>query len=143
MDTAQFIVFVSNHPLLFLALAAVVGWLLVGEISRRTRGFKDISPLEATSLINHEGAFLLDIREDNEYRGGHIVNSVHIPQKQIQDRAKELDKHKGRPVITYCRTGQRSAQVGKVLQQHGFESVYNLSGGITAWQNANLPTSRN
>jgi len=59
----------------------------------------------------------------------------------LPERAAELDKFKSVPLIAYCRSGTRTGGVGGILKKHGFENVYNLSGGITAWQSANLPVS--
>ena len=84
----------------------------------------------------------LDTREDAEYKSGHIPEAIHIPLKQLQERVSELNKHKDCPVIAYCRSGSRSNGAGSILKKQGFETVYNLGGGITAWQNANLPLSK-
>lgn len=142
MDVAQIIEFIGNHPVLFLAFFATLGLLIASEVSRQLSGIRSVGPLEATQLSNREDAVFLDIREDGEYRSGHIPEAVHIPASQLSERAKELEKHKGRPVIAYCRSGSRSASAGRILKKNGFENVYNLGGGIMAWQNANLPLSR-
>ncbi|MCO6412935.1 MAG: rhodanese-like domain-containing protein [Thiogranum sp.] len=141
-DFARIIEFIGNHPLLFVAFFGTLGLLIGSEISRRLSGMKSIGPMEATQLSNREDAVFLDIREEVEYRAGHIPESIHIPMKQLPDRVAELNKHKGRPVIAYCRSGSRSNSAGSLLKKHGFENVYNLGGGIMAWQKANLPLSR-
>lgn len=141
-DFARIIEFIGNHPLLFVAFFGTLGLLVASEISRRLSGMKSIGPMEATQLSNREDAVFLDIREEGEYRAGHIPESIHIPIKQLPDRVVELNKHKGRPVIAYCRSGSRSNSAGSLLRKHGFENVYNLGGGIMAWQKANLPLSK-
>ena len=62
--------------------------------------------------------------------------------KQLPQRVAELEKLKSRPVIAYCRSGSRSGGAGSILKKNGFETVYNLGGGIMAWQNANLPLNK-
>lgn len=141
MDFARIIEFVGNHPLLILAFAGTLGALLASEISRRLSGMKAVDPVQATQLSNRENAIFLDIRDDGEYGGGHIPEAIHIPIRQLPDRIAELNKHKDCPVIAYCRSGNRSNGAGSVLKKHGFENVYNLSGGIAAWQKASLPVS--
>lgn len=141
-DFARIIEFVGNHPLLIAAFFGTLGLLIASEVSRLLSGMKSIGPTEATQLSNREDAVFLDIREEGEYRGGHIPESIHIPIKQLPERVGELGKHKGRPVIAYCRSGSRSSSAGSLLKKHGFENVYNLGGGITAWQKANLPLSK-
>lgn len=141
MDFARIIEFIGNHPLLILAFAGTLGALLASEISRRLSGMKAVDPVQATQLSNRENAIFLDIRDDGEYGGGHIPEAIHIPISQLPDRIGELNKHKDCPVIAYCRSGNRSNGAGSVLKKHGFENVYNLSGGIAAWQKASLPVS--
>lgn len=75
-------------------------------------------------------------------RGGHIINSVHIPLGTLNNRLNELEKYKSRPIIVGCRSGQRSAAACTTLKKQGFETVYNLSGGVMGWQNANLPLTK-
>jgi len=142
VDLARIIEFVGNHPILFLAFFGTLGLLIGSEVSRRLRGVHSVGPLEATQLSNREDAVFLDIRDEGEYRGGHIPDAVHIPLKQLPERIAELEKHKGRPVIAYCRSGSRSGAAGGILKKNGFENVYNLGVGLMAWQNANLPLSK-
>lgn len=141
MDFARIIEFTGNHPFLILAFAGTLAALIYSEISRRLSGMLAIGAVEATQLSNRENAVFLDIREDREYKGGHIPDAIHIPLSQLSTRVSELGKNKGNPVIAYCRSGNRSNAAGGVLKKNGFENVYNLGGGIIAWQKANLPVS--
>ncbi len=138
----QYVTFVLNHWELFAALVVILALLAGGQYTDRLRGFRAVSPAEATQLINREDALVLDVRDDGEYQGGHIINSVHIPLTGLSDRLGELEKHKDKPIIVGCRSGQRSARACSTLRKQGFERVYNLAGGVMAWQNANLPLSK-
>lgn len=142
MDFARILEFIGNHPVLILAFTGTLGALLAAEISRRLSGMKAVDPVRATQLSNRENAVFLDIRDDGEYSGGHIPEAIHIPIKQLPERIAELNKHKECPVITYCRSGSRSNGAGNILKKHGFENVYNLNGGIAAWEKASLPLSK-
>jgi len=141
VDFARIIEFSGNHPILIIAFLGTLGALLYTEISRRVSGIPSVGPVEAIRLSNREDAVFLDVRDDGEYKGGHIPDAIHIPLKQLPDRVGELNQFKTGPVITYCRSGSRTSAVSGILKKHGFETVYNLSGGITAWQNASLPIS--
>jgi rhodanese-related sulfurtransferase len=141
VDFARIIEFAGNHPYLILAFLGTLAALLYSELSSRLGGMKAIGPVEATRLSNRNDAVFLDIREEGEYKAGHIPESIHIPIKQLNDRSNELSKYKSVPVIAYCRSGARSSAVGRILKKRGFETVYNLSGGIMAWQKASLPLS--
>ena len=134
--------FVSNNLLLVMAFVVVLAMLLINIFGPMLKGYQVITPAMATQMINQQDALILDIRQDNEYVGGHIVNSTHIPLSFLNDRLGELEKHKNKPVIAVCRTGHRSSSACSTLKKAGFESVYNLSGGVIAWENANLPLTK-
>lgn len=138
----KYIQFLSNHYLLSIAWLVVAGAIIYSFFGARLRGFNSVNPAMATQLINRENAMILDVREDNEYRDGHIINSVHIPLAYLNDRLKELEKHKDKPIIVGCRSGQRSSSACNILKKQGFPNVYNLSGGIMAWKSDNLPLTK-
>ena len=110
MDFARILEFVGNHPILFLAFFGTLGLLIASEFSRRLSGMKSIGPVEATQLSNRENAVFLDIRDESEYRSGHIPEAIHIPLKKLAERATELSKGNARPIIAYCRSGNRSGR---------------------------------
>ena len=71
--------FVGNHPILFIALLLVTGMVAYFEYQRAFSGVKIISPTEAIRLQNDEGAVFVDVREESEYKIGHIADNIHIP----------------------------------------------------------------
>jgi rhodanese-related sulfurtransferase len=73
---------------------------------------------------------LLDVREDWEMSVASVPGVVHIPMAQVQARMNELDRNK--EIVVLCRSGRRSYEVAKLLQQSGYQ-VNNLAGGILAW----------
>ncbi len=83
---------------------------------------------------------LLDVREPDEYTGplGHIEGSVLIPLGTLPDRTGELSKDK--PIVAICRSGARSAQAVKFLEQAGFKRLANLPGGMMRWRSEGLQT---
>jgi rhodanese-related sulfurtransferase len=136
----NFVDFVIHQWILFLILVVIIALLVKSFVG--TRGVKNIQPFQAVQLINHQNAVVLDVRLDDEFKQGHVVNSIHIPVGVLQNRIKELEKYKSRPIIVNCRSGSRSATACSVLRKQGFESVYKLEGGILSWQNANLPLNK-
>ncbi|WP_296751523.1 rhodanese-like domain-containing protein [Thiobacillus sp.] len=137
MDT-QFLQ--DNWMLLALALASG-GMLVWSFIGGKLSGVEQADTLKATRLYNDD-ALVLDVREDKEYAAGHIPKARHIPLGQLAGRLQELDKFKSKPILVACRSGQRSARACGMLKKAGFETVYNLAGGIVAWQRANLPVTK-
>ncbi len=140
--TPRFAEFFQNHPALVMALFAVIGALIWSLFAGRSRGVQRINPTDVTRLINSNDAVVLDVRADAEYRKGHIINAINVPQGQLQTQLASLDKYKSRPIITVCRTGQESARAGVVLKQQGFDQVHTLSGGLVTWETANLPLAK-
>ena len=136
----QFIEFAGNHPLLFLALAAVSALLVQNILS--TGGKLNVAPLKATEMINREDAVVLDVRPMTDFNQGHIIHAVNIPSSGLKSQIKTLEKHKEKPIIVACRSGGQSAAACRLLKKEGYENVFNLQGGMLAWQNANLPVSR-
>ena len=81
-----------------------------------------------------DGWMLLDVRTDDEWSGGRIPGSVHIPMDQLMARLDEVDHQ----VVCICAVGSRSARVADYLNGQGREAV-NLDGGLYAWAAAGLP----
>ena len=135
----QFFAFVVNHWILFLALVVISVLLAATLLSEVLLGFKSVTPAAAIQLINREGAAMLDVREDSEFRAGHIVNAVHVPLSALETRLKQLDKMKDKPLIVTCQSGQLSARACDILRKHGFTQVYKLGGGLLTWKDAKLP----
>ena len=125
-----------------IAVAFVSGAMLVWPLVRRGAGGPSVNTLEATQLINRQEALVLDVREQAEYAQSHILNSRGLPLSQIEARIGDMEKFKGKPVIVYCATGNRSSAAAAALKKHGFSNVVNLSGGFAAWQQAGLPVQK-
>ena len=138
----EYFQFIGDHPFLFIAFGIIVVLLFINLFGSKISGYQSASPADATMLINREEAVFLDVRTDAEYRDGHIVNAINIPQSNLPGRISELDKFKDKPIIVGCKSGSRSGMACSMLKKNGFEHVYNLSGGILAWQNANLPITK-
>ena len=125
-----------------MALFGIIGALIWSLFAGRSRGVLRINPMDVTRLINSSDAVVVDVRADAEYRKGHIINAINVPQSQLQAQLTSLDKYKSRPIITVCRNGQESARAGAVLKQQGFDQVHTLSGGLMTWETANLPLAK-
>lgn len=134
--------FISNN-ILPVSIALISGIMLLWSVfGNRIRGIKEVDCAAALQLINHKNAVLLDVREEGEYKLGHILNSTLIPLGQLNGRVNELERYKERPIVVICRSGNRSGSACMTLGKHGFAQTYNLAGGITAWQKANLPVKK-
>ncbi|MDO8206394.1 MAG: rhodanese-like domain-containing protein [Gallionella sp.] len=131
----------SNFFPISLAImsGAMILWSMLGS---RVRGIKDVDTNAALQLINHKNAIVLDVREPDEYKSGHLLNAQLIPLGKLNERIGELAKYKDKPVVVVCRSGNRSGTACVTLGKQGFTQAYNLTGGMMAWQKANLPTQK-
>lgn len=125
--------------LIALMSGTMLFWSYFGN---RIRGIKEVDHLGAMQLMNHKNALVLDVREQGEYDSGHILNSKLIPLGKLGGRVGELEKYRERPIVVVCRSGMRSASACAQLGKQGFTEVYNLNGGVMAWQKASLPLER-
>lgn len=131
--------FFGNHWPLFLALGVILGLLtfnlIVGE-----KG--SVDPLAATLMINQREAAVIDVRPAADFAKGHIIDAVNIPMNGFKNQTAALARFKDKPIIVNCRSGAQSQAACQVLRKAGFPEVYNLKGGIMAWESASLPLSR-
>jgi rhodanese-related sulfurtransferase len=96
---------------------------------------REVSREEARKLIE-EGAQLVDVRADHEWEVGRIAGATHVPLPELPQRLGEIDK--GRPVVLYCRGGNRSTMATDALTDAGYDAV-KLSEGIVGWSGEDLP----
>jgi rhodanese-related sulfurtransferase len=134
----QVIEFSSNHMLLVAALVISLV-LLAQSLIAGNKG--SVNPLQATAMINHQDAVVIDVRPAADYAKGHIINAVNIPATSLTKQLPQLSKYKGKPIIISCRSGAQSSVACKQLIKEGFENVHNLKGGILGWQSENLPVT--
>ncbi len=134
--------FIQNN--IGLVLIAVVSGLMLlwSFLGNKLRGVKEVDSARALSLINHQDAFILDVREPEEFKSGHLLNAKSIPLGKLKERIGEIERYRDKPVIVVCRSGNRSATACALLGRDGFAQAYNLAGGVAAWQKAGLPLEK-
>jgi rhodanese-related sulfurtransferase len=96
---------------------------------------REVSRDEARKLIE-DGAQLVDVRADHEWEAGRIAGAKHVPLAELAERTGEIDED--RPVVLYCRGGNRSTMATEALAEAGFDAA-KLSEGIVGWSEADLP----
>lgn len=87
-------------------------------------------------LERGENWTLLDVREREEYREGHLETAISLPRGFLEIRIEESVPDKSTPIIAYCAGGVRSLIAARTLKEMGYENVVSMSGGYTAWKNA-------
>lgn len=124
--------------LLVTALLVSFFILVFTELRRKAGGLINVETGEAVKLINNDGV-VIDIRSTEAYARGHIVNAKNIPADELADRISQIDKFKAKPIVAVCDNGITSTKAVTTLRGAGFESVYNLKGGMNGWVQSGLP----
>ena len=127
--------------LLLAALALVAGCAGPSQpMPTSPTSFAPSMPTEvsvsAAALMRDDGAFMLDVREPDEWAAGHIPGATLIPLGQLSSRIAEVPRD--RTVVTVCRSGNRSAQARDILFNAGYEAVASMTGGMNEWTAADL-----
>jgi rhodanese-related sulfurtransferase len=139
MQAQQLFEFVIHHWALFLALVVILS-LLAYNLAVGEKG--SVDPVGATELVNRRDAVIVDVRPTADFAQGHIINAINIPMNGFKNQTAVLQKHKDKPIIVACRSGSQSSMACRQLRKEGFPEVFNLRGGVMAWQSANLPLTR-
>lgn len=93
----------------------------------------------AKQMNENKEAIILDVRTPEEFAGGHLKNALNINLYDANFNAQIAKLDKQKKVFVYCKGGGRSAQAASQLSTAGFKNVFDLDGGIMAWDNENLP----
>ena len=102
----------------------------------------EISAGEAQKQVENGDAVLIDVREVSEWKQGHAAGAQHLSRGVIEVEIEDQIPDVNQPVICYCGGGGRSALVAENLQKMGYRNVRSLAGGMRAWNEAGLPTTR-
>ena len=138
----QFIEFAGNHLLLVGAFVVVLLLVIKAEYEHQSGRANQLDPTAAIRLMNNDEAVVIDVREEQDFSNGHIKNARNVPMSSFKSKLDSLAKHKDKPVLAYCRSGNVSGKACRILKHSGFTNVHNLAGGILNWQDANLPLTK-
>lgn len=100
---------------------------------------KQIDIDEARRMMEKPGTVLIDVREPDEWRQGHISNAIGISRGFLELRVEEKVPDHKTPIIVQCASGTRSLLAARTLRELGYDNVYNLTGGFNAWKDRGLP----
>jgi rhodanese-related sulfurtransferase len=133
----------KNHTFLIWGAIAlfVLGVSVVWFISQGNAATgsypREITVADAVAR-REAGAFILDVRQPEEWNELHVPDSTLVPLDQLASRINELPKDK--EIVIVCRSGNRSAQARDLLLGEGFTQVTNMAGGLTQWKAGGYPT---
>jgi len=133
----QFSQFIINHWLQFVALIIVLGIIFLNERQGQKNKGKELSPQSVVKLINDDGVVIIDLRDAESYRKGHIIDAIRATEEDFEKNS--MDKYKDKKIILVCARGLQSASLAVKLRSLGFTDPMILSGGMNAWLAADLP----
>lgn len=134
----RIIEFTGNNPVLMLGLVGSFLLLIFYEIKQKAVGLLNVDTATAVSLINN-GAMVLDLRSKEAFGQGHIVNAKNVPQDEFEAKRDKLLGSKDKALVAVCDSGLSAKRLVGSLRRAGFESAFNLKGGMAAWNQAGLP----
>lgn len=133
--------FRQNVLLIGLAIGSGLA-LLLPMLSRSAAGISVLSVTEAVMLMSRKSALVLDVREPDEFAQGHLQGARNVPLSQLSARLKELEKFRDKPVLVVCERGRRANTAAKLLKAQNFTALNVLKGGMQAWIDAKMPSSK-
>jgi rhodanese-related sulfurtransferase len=139
IDVQQLLAFMKNHWALWLGFAVVLALLVIEEAKKKFKSSNIVSSQVAIKLINHEEAVVVDMRDGNLFKAGHIVHAHSVSKGDIEAGAKKIVAYKEKPVLLIATLELDAQKAAEQLRTHGFNKVYVLAEGIGSWQRANLP----
>lgn len=121
----------------FVIIGVFAVWMTSGKTTEIASYPREISVEEAV-VKRDSGAFILDVRQPEEWNEFHVPDSTLIPLTELASREDELPKDQ--EIVVVCRSGNRSAQARDILLNAGFTQVTSMAGGLTQWKAAGYPT---
>ena len=134
----QLVEFTSENTVLVVLLMISFFVLIFSELRRKASGMVAVDPTAAVALINNDG-LVIDLRNQEAYARGHIVNAKHIPLDELDANKDKIEKFKNKPIVAVCDAGMTSTRAVASLRNSGFVSAYGLKGGMNAWTQAGMP----
>lgn len=123
---------------LVLVSTTAYSYILPGE---KKGEYGDVSVGQAKELIEgNPYLVIMDVRTNEEYKNSHIEGAINIPIDELEGRLDELNDTD--ELLVYCRTGNRSKTAIKILDENGYEKVYHMKEGITAWIASGYPITK-
>jgi len=132
--------FVIRHWALVSAFVIVLILLLLEEADAQVGGANQVSITEATNLMNHEKAVVIDLRDADAFKLGHIIGAKHFFEADLDDNKVKIEKFAKKPIIFVDTNGTKAAKVAARFKKAGLDSVRVLKGGMNAWLGADMPT---
>ncbi len=128
--------FIINHWQLWLVFIVILLLTFINELATQKKKAKELTPQAAVDLINHENAVVIDLREKEAFKQGHIIDAINAQSDDFEQQ--KMNKYKNTPIILIAARPLDAQTLANKIRAQGYQP-HVLSGGIAAWQNADLP----
>lgn len=135
----QLIEFAGNHAGLVAGFVGVLLLLIWTEISRQTRGYAELTPVQAVQKMNQGQTSIVDISTAAEFAKGHLAGSKHIALSRFSKPDPDIDKMKSGPILVVCKNGVSAHRAAAQLVKSGAVDVAVLKGGTAQWISDQYP----
>jgi len=134
--------FIIKNLTLSVILLTSITILIIFELNEFIQSKNSINPEKAIDLINHQNAIIIDIRNENEFKQCHVINSVNIPYNKLITYKNILKKYKKKIIIIMHNKNNLAQKAIKQLKNNELNEILYINDGINAWNKNNLPTNK-
>ena len=138
----QLIEFTGNHGMLVAGFAGIILLLIWTEITKHTRGYAELTPLQAVQKINQGKTSVVDISAVADFTKGHLADARNIALSRISETDPDIAKIVTGPILVVCKNGQTAHTAAAKLVKLGAADVAVLKGGTTQWVADQYPLAR-
>lgn len=138
----QLIEFAGNHSMLVAGFAGIILLLIWTEISKHTRGYAELTPLQAVQKINQGKTSVVDISAVADFTKGHLAGAKNITLSRISGTDPDIAKMMNGPILVVCKNGQTAHAAAAKLVKLGAADVAVLKGGTSQWVADQYPLVR-
>ncbi len=128
--------FIINHWILWAAFIALLALTFINELMTKNKKAKEVTPQDVVDKINNDKALVIDIRDKEAFKKGHIIDSINMQDEDIEK--PKMAQYKEKDIIVVCAKGIQSSTFAAKLKAAGYRALV-MNGGINAWIEANLP----
>ncbi|ASG67138.1 thiosulfate sulfurtransferase [Francisella halioticida] len=128
--------FVSQNLVFCLSFILLLAIYIVFELTQTKKSQYTLSVADAVMTVNKGKGMYLDLRDQESFAKAHIIGAQNIQLDEISQKYKKMTKYKSKPVVIY---GDNATKVMQELRKEGFEQVFVLKGGLSAWMQASYP----
>src|SRR5436309_10704760 len=111
-------------------------------VAEAKKNIQEISPQHTALALKRGDTLLIDVRDADEWREGHVPGAKNFSRGTVELEIEEAAPDLSTPIITHCGGGGRSALTAESLKRMGYKNVQSMAGGFKAWKAAGLPVTK-